>query len=382
MQKKNSQRKRRQDSAWALIGKPSELSDIRYVSGFAGHDDIVCVGQRGKIHLVVPEMETGRAKKLNVKPQIWSPGILGLNAQQQRDSSVWLLFLLKRLNCFCVQVNPAFPLKAARLLEENNISVIHNETTSIFAARAIKSENELRFLIRAQKAAAAAMRVAVDCIKNTEIDAGGGLLHHGKRLTSEMLRKLIRIKLAEYNCEAAEVIAACGAGSADPHEKGRGIIRAGKPIVLDIFPRHVDSGYWGDMTRTVCRGKAPAELTAMWRAVQLAHKKALEQIRPGVNARTVYNTAVDCLNKAGFTTSFMATPPQGFIHGLGHGVGLDIHEEPVLGKRSYRLKKGMVITVEPGLYYPRLGGIRIEDTVAVTENGARILAGYPYLWEL
>lgn len=368
---------------WALVGRPCDIADLRYISGFNSRDPVVCAGSRGKIHLVVPEMELNRARRSNKRLTVWTPSLLGMEDIKERyNPAQWLCYLLKQQHVRAITVNSVFPIGTAGLLKKRGIRIEVSKKAVLFDRRMVKTGNEISEIRRAQRAAAAAMRKAIDTIRHTEIGASGELLHDGCRFTSRMLQQIIRMELIKHDCEAPDVIAAGGRQSADPHQQGSGTLRAGQPIVLDIFPRHTVSGYWGDMTRTVCRGRAPSELTWMWRAVRAAQRKAIENIRPGINARTLYALARDHLELCGFKTNRTPAHAEGFIHGLGHGVGMDIHEAPSIGTASCVLKRGMVITIEPGLYYRRLGGVRIEDTVEVTASGARLLAACPYDWEL
>jgi Xaa-Pro aminopeptidase len=169
-------------------------------------------------------------------------------------------------------------------------------------------------------------------------------------------------------------IVAGGPQSADPHERGHGPLRAGQPIVIDIFPQHMETGYWGDITRTVVRGRAPAALRAMYRAVREAQEDALRAVRPGVSGATVHRGVVATFARRGFATGVVDGKQVGFFHGTGHGVGLQVHEAPSLALAHRRLPRGAVVTVEPGLYYPEIGGVRIEDTVVVTADGCEVLA--------
>jgi Xaa-Pro aminopeptidase len=222
------------------------------------------------------------------------------------------------------------------------------------------------------------MRAAVRCIRGAAISRSGRLLHAGRPLTSASLKELIERTLLAAQCVAEDTIVAVGPQGARPHDAGSGPLRAGVPVVIDIFPRDKETGYWGDITRTVVRGPAPPAIRRMHRAVLAAQKLALAMIRPGVEVRAVQRAVEEHFRKMGYETSL--APPgreRGFIHGVGHGVGLDIHEAPGLRHESGRLRAGHVVTVEPGLYYPGIGGVRIEDTVVVTRTGHKILATFP-----
>ncbi len=160
----------------------------------------------------------------------------------------------------------------------------------------------------------------------------------------------------------------------DPHERGHGPLYAGQAIILDIFPRSEKTGYWGDLSRTVCRGSAAPGLKKLYNAVKAAQAAALRAVKPGVCADEVHSAAQAVFERRGYETKEVDGRHTGFIHGTGHGVGLDIHELPRVGISGEILEEGNIVTVEPGLYYPGLGGIRIEDTIAVTSKGWRYLA--------
>ena len=214
------------------------------------------------------------------------------------------------------------------------------------------------------------------------MDRRGYLLRHGKKLTAEAVKVVIELELMRHQCQSRDTIVACGRLAADPHDRGHGPLRAGQTIVLDIFPQHKQHGYWGDITRTVVKGPARPELRALYDAVLKAQKGALALVKPGMRADRIHDRVKACFQDAGFFTGDRAGIPVGFFHGTGHGVGLDIHEAPSLSTVPVRLKAGHVVTVEPGLYYPDLGGVRIEDTVAVTRTGAQVLCPCEKVFEI
>lgn len=172
------------------------------------------------------------------------------------------------------------------------------------------------------------------------------------------------------------MIVAGGRQAACPHEAGHGVLKAGEAIVLDVFPRNARTGYWGDLTRTVSKGAPKSRvIAAMWRATLDAQRLALGMVRPGAKGGDIQAAVEEFFAKAGFPADFSKPGKErGLIHGVGHGVGLDIHEAPRISHGAGALEEGNVVTVEPGLYDPELGGVRIEDTVVVTKDGARMLA--------
>jgi Xaa-Pro aminopeptidase len=241
----------------------------------------------------------------------------------------------------------------------------------LFPERAVKRRREVAWIRQAQRAAAAGLDRALMVLKASRETRDGVLIWRGQPLTSERLRSEIHQVLLAHGCGGFETIAACGPASADPHERGHGRLRARQPIVLDIFPRGLTHGYWGDLTRTVVKGPPSAVLQAMYAAVKEAHGAALAAVGPRVACRTVHRVASGVFERLGFRTETAARRPKGFIHGTGHGVGLEVHESPSVSARPGRLRAGNVITIEPGLYDPAVGGVRIEDTIEVTSGGWR-----------
>lgn len=208
--------------------------------------------------------------------------------------------------------------------------------------------------------------------------ASGGFLYlDGELLTAEALKKIMHVTLMERECVAQHTIVAPGLQGVDPHHSGNGPIRANESIVIDLFPRSERSRYFADMSRTVVKGKASPKLRAMYRAVLNAQECGMELIRDGADGSAIHTKVNAVLEKEGFTTGMVGGRMQGFFHGTGHGVGLDIHEPPRINKTGAVLRTGYVVTVEPGLYYLDTGAIRIEDLVVVTGAGYRNLTNFP-----
>ena len=285
--------------------------------------------------------------------------------------------LLKKLGFSTVQVGPFFPVGLARALEGKGVTVRLADSPA-FPQRVVKTKQEVACIAKSQRAAVAAMRAATNCIRESMISASGVLKMDRKTLTSEFLKDLIERTLLGRHCSAEGTIVAVGPQGARPHDVGSGPLRAGLPIVIDIFPRDKETGYWGDITRTVVRGRASDAVRRLHRDVLAAQKLALSMVRPGVESCAVQRAVEEYFRAAGHETRL--SPPGrecGFIHSVGHGVGLDIHESPGLRNEPGCICEGNVLTVEPGLYYPGLGGVRIEDTVVVTRTGYKILATFP-----
>jgi len=234
--------------------------------------------------------------------------------------------------------------------------------------RTIKSQDEVENIRRAIGHTEAAMTAAIDRIRKATI-RGDGLYEGAEPLTSEQVRRTAHRVLFERDCHAYQAIVAGGDQAIDPHERGHGPLPANLPIILDIFPRDNTTRYHGDMTRTVVRGRASDEAKRMFQAVRDAKAKAESMLQDGVNGKDVHDAVKKTFDDLGFETGEKGGRMVGFFHGTGHGLGLAVHEYPGIGQVAETIRAGHVVTVEPGLYYPGAGGIRLEDDVLVTKTG-------------
>jgi len=331
--------------------------------------------------MVVPGLEEGRARRSSSRSQVLTPERLGLRGAKRASVADWVVKLLRKVNVRAVTVPASFPYGIGQRLKRAGIQVSVAKT-GLFPERAVKSTDELRRIRESQQAAVIAMRVAVTMIANSKIDRGGYLRTDRKRLTSNDVRLALRRILLNHNCFCREIIVAGGRQSMDPHESGSGPLRAREPIVIDIFPEHLAHGYWGDLTRTVVKGEPSPLLKKMYHAVKGAQNAALKCVKAGVKCATVHQAAAADLRRRGFKTGIVEGKGVGFIHATGHGVGLALHEPPSIGDTDGRLRSGNVITIEPGLYYSDIGGVRIEDTVVVTRSGWQYLVPCENRFEL
>src|SRR2546421_11370302 len=224
------------------------------------------------------------------------------------------------------------------------------------------------------------MARAIDVLSASKPGAGKKLKWSGKTLTSEILRAEIDSAILRAGGIPTNTIVAGGDQACDPHEGGFGPLRADSLIILDIFPRDGKTGYWGDMTRTVVRGRASEQQRKLWEAVKAGQRLALKRIKAGVDGVSIHLAITELFERRGFPTEVRNGRRVGFFHGTGHGLGLEIHEYPRLQKVV--LKDRQVVTVEPGLYYPGLGGVRHEDVVVVTKTGCKILSRFPNQLEI
>jgi len=221
----------------------------------------------------------------------------------------------------------------------------------------------------------------------TAMDAVISYLASAKSPISEEAHKIIDTVLQKYNCESPEGhIVAGGTQSAEPHYTGSGALAKGVPIVIDIYPRSKATSYFADMSRTVCIGPAPEELRKMYNTVLDAQKLAISMAKPKTLCSEIQKAVDNLFEDAGYVISGKGKEfsfAEGFVHGVGHGVGTNIHEAPRIGRNSPDvLEEGDVITLEPGLYYNNLGGIRIEDMILITANGSENLTKSPKQFEI
>jgi Xaa-Pro aminopeptidase len=225
------------------------------------------------------------------------------------------------------------------------------------------------------------MAKAVEVLRKSKIK-GRYIYYQGKKLTSEMMKQTLNVSLMESNCIAAHTIVSCGKQCVDPHDQGSGPLLAHQSIIMDVFPRSSRSRYFADMTRTFVKGKASEKLKKMYRAVRATQEIAFKRIRHGVDGSKIHDAIRRYFESLGFKTGEMGGRMQGFFHGTGHGLGLEIHEPPRISLGRDILKTGEVVTVEPGLYYLDAGGVRIEDDVVVTKTGCKNLTKFPKFLEI
>jgi len=242
--------------------------------------------------------------------------------------------------------------------------------------REFKTEAEIRALSAASRVTETGLARATEILKAGRIRRDRKLEWGGAVLTAERLRAEIESAMLFAGGFASNnSIVACGEQACDPHERGRGPLRANELIILDIFPRAAKSGFYGDLTRTVVRGRASEAQHRIWEICLEGQKRALKALKPGADGKTIQDDVRAFFTESGYPTGQKNGRWQGFFHGLGHGLGLELHEEPRIAKT--KLRAGQVFTVEPGIYIPGIGGVRHEDVVAITERGHRVLSRFP-----
>jgi Xaa-Pro aminopeptidase len=275
---------------------------------------------------------------------------------------------------------PDFPIAVGERLWQNGIQVTSDRET--FASRRrVKNEAELAGIRRAQRAAEAGMDAARELLRRAE-PTGAALVADGEPLTAERIKEAISTAFVAHHVVGEDFIVAPGAQGAVGHDSGSGPIAAGQSVVIDLWPKDPETACYADMTRTFVVGEPPEEIAEYQRLVKEALDRALSATRSGVAASEPFRIVCELFQEAGYPTQLTKAPgavlDHGFFHGLGHGVGLEVHEPPWLGRAPGELVAGDVVTLEPGLYRQGFGGVRLEDLVLVTEDGAENLTDYPY----
>jgi len=349
-----------------IVGSGESSADMRYATGLSTPDAFIW-GSDGEVSLaVLSPLEFDRAAA-QIRPgvRLVRESELGGDGRVGRIVKLAELF---EVSGFAVPAD--FPLLLADGLREAGLDIRPAGEGSFFPEREFKSEDEVALVVKSLRAAEAGVNSAAEVLAACSIAADGSLIHDGEMLTSERLRAEIDIELLRHGTLPTGTICAGGVQGACPHNAGEGPLYAGTPIVMDVFPRSTASGYWGDLTRTMVKGRAPQVVKNAYSAVREARDFAKTLIRPGAIPEDVHKAAAAILEKHGFFTGRNEGGDFGFFHGLGHGVGLEIHEAPRLSLRNRKpLAGGEIITVEPGLYYPEWGGIRLEDMVFVEPGG-------------
>ncbi len=363
----------------SLIIAASEVdSNLYYACRFMAPDPFVFLEAGGRKILLMSDLEVDRARQ-----QAGVDEVLSLSEWEAKAKQRWpqprvtdtLSLLLEDYGVKAVEVPADFPLEAADRLRERGVTV-QARPHPFFPERVIKSAEEVAAIEQAQRHTETALAAAIEVLRESVI-RGDEVIHKGRPLTSEDLKKVVNVSLMENDCIAEHTIIACGEQGVDPHNQGTGPIRPNQGIIFDIFPRSSTSRYFADMTRTVVKGKAPAELKRIYDAVLAAQLRGIELVKDGASGGAIHAEVARTMEARGYTTGVVDGRNQGFFHGTGHGVGLDIHEPPRISRLDYELKTGQVVTVEPGLYYPGRGAVRIEDMVLVEPTGCRNLTRSP-----
>ena len=340
----------------------------------------------GRKHIVITDFEWPRLQEAGVDAELISPFGLGLDELLDSGLKYWEIALelalrgVQKIGITEATVPHTFPLMLAEHLRANGLELTPDR--ELFdQRRRVKNDTEIVGIRRAQRAAEAGMDAARDLFRRTQ-QSNGWLNVDGEPLTSERVKLAIQDAFARHGCSAEEFIVSHGAQSAIGHDMGSGEIRAGEPIVIDLWPKDAETACYADMTRTYCIGEIPDELRDYHRLVKESLDRSFEAVRAGAKGPDVYAESCEPFHRAGHKTLLNKDPGEviedGYFHSLGHGVGLEVHEQPGLARAGEALVAGDVVTLEPGLYRRGWGGCRLEDLVLVKDGGAEGLTDYPY----
>ena len=358
------------------LGSPLFSADLLWRTGFSVPDPVHYFEIDGKKILMLSSLEIERARSEATVDEIVS---LETFSKEGKPAATFL----KERGIEEVLVSKTLPFSLGRELSQHFTVTIAQEP--LFPERAIKMEEEVKEIEVAQRAVERAVGKARDFLRACSVRET--LLYQKTSLepvASQHLRKIIDDALYEEGYLGVETIVSCGKEAADPHCMGYGNLKAREPIVLDVFPRSLTTLYFADQTRTLFKGEPSEKLKKMYQAVLAAQELGISRLRDGVKGSDIEKEVRTYFETQGYPTDINSSPVKGFIHSLGHGVGIDIHEEPRLSVRHEAiLQAGNVVTVEPGLYYQEegkaypAGGIRIEDMLLVTTDGSRNLTQFP-----
>lgn len=359
-------------------------SNLYYATRFIAPDPFLYLEIKGERLLVMSDLEMDRARCQSSVDRVlsyseWEKKVRAVGVERPGPMDV-AHAVLSESGITSILVPTTFPFGYAVRLQELGYQVA-SKADPFYERRVIKSAEEVAHIEAAQRATERAVAVAHDALRRATL-RDGLLWAEGEPLTSEKIKKLINVALMEQDCIAQHTIVAGGEQACDPHHEGSGPLPADRSIIFDVFPRSATSRYFADMSRTVIRGRASAELKRLYQTVQDAQEEAIGRIRDGADGAKIHQGICDRFEAAGYRTALVNGRMQGYFHGTGHGVGLDIHEAPRISRHGSILQEGQVVTVEPGLYYPGLGAVRIEDMVVVTKDGCRNLTRYPKQFEL
>ena len=373
------------DGETILIMDCSESnSDLYYATRFMAPDDFIFIQHGGRKRLVMSDLEVDRARAQAQVDEVIAFSAIDARLKAQgveRPGTIDVVVaVLRDLGAKRLTVPGNFKLRHADALRARGFELV-TRPDPFFDQRMLKTDDEVAAILDSQHATETAVGAAIEYLRAATAK-NGALYGPDGIITSETIKKLINVKLMELDCVAQHTIIAGGVQGCDPHNQGSGPLRPNESIVMDVFPRSSRTRYYADMSRTVVKGRASDALKRLYDTVLTAQQAAVAEVRAGADGSAIHQRIVARFDQAGYTTGPKNGRMQGFFHGTGHGVGLDIHEPPRISRLPDTLKAGQVVTVEPGLYYPDIGAVRIEDMVLVTDTGCVNLTQFPKFLEI
>ena len=367
-----------------IFGSPETCADLLYATHFRAPDAFAYLEVEGKKHILLNDLEVDRGRTEAKVDFVDSYSEFETTARKSSDkkpsqAKVMATWILSK-GVGELKVPHDFPLGLARDLKKENLD-LKPVRGSFYPEREVKSRQEVQLIEKAVGIAEAGMARGIEVLRAARILKDGSLSFNGEALSSELLRIEMETAVLRHGGEArGDTIVACGEQACDPHSRGSGPLFANQLIILDIFPRDARTGWFGDITRTVVRGRATDAQRHLWDTCLEGQKLAHDAMKPGTEGRIIHNMVKNHFATRGYPTEIKNGRWQGFFHGTGHGLGLEIHESPRFSDTVFL--PGQVITVEPGIYIPGLGGVRHEDVALVTKSGVRFLTQFPKPFEI
>ena len=360
-----------------IFASSEESADLLYATKFSVPDPVLFLKQNGKTTVLLSDLEIDRGKKEAKVDEIIGLSsierVLGKGRKGKPPIERTIGYFLRERRVRKAAVPYNFPVGLADRLAREGVKVVPIEGL-FWSEREFKTDEELQLIRRAIRITEVGLARGIEVLQAAEIKSGKRLVWGGAVLTSERLRAEIDSAILHAGGTPTNTIVAGGEQACDPHDLGSGPLKADSLIILDVFPKDGRSGYYGDLTRTVVRGKANEAQRALWSTVLDAQKFALQKIRAGDSGAALQKQVSEYFKEKGYPAEIRNERWVGFFHGLGHGIGLEIHEQPRIAKTNF--KPGQVLTIEPGLYFPGVGGVRIEDDGVVTDAGFKVLSKF------
>ncbi|MGD9896473.1 MAG: M24 family metallopeptidase [Candidatus Methylacidiphilaceae bacterium] len=365
--------------ARVLYGSSEREADLRYAIRMVVPDPFFWAEKGGRTYAVFGPLEIDRARRSARVDEVVAAEELVPEEGRRSDPVELLLALARRLRFQVAEVPESFPFGVADGAGKRGLR-FRVRRAPFFPERQQKSGEEIGWITEALRIAEAGMERAREILQESRPGLKRRLQWEGEELTSERLRGEIEAVIARRGGIAQHSIVAGGAQACDPHEQGSGPLHAGEAIVVDLFPQAQTSGYYGDLSRTFVKGEPSEALQRLYDTVAGGKRWVLESMREGADGRAIHRQLVRRFSQAGYPTERRGGRWVGFFHGTGHSLGLEIHEPPRFA--AGRFRAGQVMTVEPGLYYPEIGGVRLEDLVVIERNGIRNLTRCPEIFKV
>ncbi|GAX62477.1 Xaa-Pro aminopeptidase [Candidatus Scalindua japonica] len=373
------------NKAILIVADSERDSNMYYATGFSAPDTFAFIQRSSERFIITSDLELDRAKSQSKADTVLSFSKYERIAKKRNGKATGLIDIvavaLKEMKIIKLQVPANFSIEYADFLRKDGFK-LEVKKDPFFDSREVKNDEEKGDIVATLRNTEKALEKAIDCVRKSIVKDGFLFSSRNRQITSESIRNIINVELMKKGCTAKHTIVSCGEQSCEPHNVGHGPLRANESIIFDVFPKDEKTGYYADISRTIVKGKASRRLKKMYKAVASAQELVFKSAGNGISGDTIHRKVMKHLTSLGFKTGKAKGKMQGFFHGTGHGVGLDVHEPPRISKVKCTLQTGNIVTVEPGLYYPGIGGVRLEDMILITDDGCRNLTKSPKVLEV